>query len=401
MAHGFAVVDLETTGLFPAKHDRIVEIGVVLVSSDGVIESRHETLVNPNRDMGPQHIHGISAAAASRAPLFEQIAPRVAELLDDRVPVAHNASFDSRFLGFQMSAAGLPVAEPDRWLCTMRLSESVTGFRRLSECCSAVGVELTSAHSAAGDALATAQLLNEYMRTVSDRPYWDAWLASAARFGPFAIDETVQWVARADVFTPDLSFVDRIVGSLTSKRLGTHLNVDYLALLDRVLLDGVVSVAEAAALEDLASGLDLTPEDVLLAHRAYFDGLVSAAWDDHILTAAELEEIRSVGELLAIDREVVASALQSAPPAPAPVMSTAFRLSPGDIVVLTGEMSKPREVWAEALTRLGLVVKNNVVKKTKLLVAADPDSMSGKAKTARDYGVTIVNESGLQRLLDS
>ncbi|MFF2051136.1 exonuclease domain-containing protein [Leifsonia sp. NPDC058194] len=400
MGKGFAVVDLETTGLFPTKHDRIVEIGIVLVSPEGEIETRHETLVNPNRDMGPQHIHGITAAAAARAPLFEQIAPSVADLLDDRVPVAHNASFDSRFLGFQMAQAGLRVAEPERWLCTMRMSEGVSGYRRLAECCTAVGVELTAAHSAGGDALATAQLLSLYMRTVSNRPYWDSWLASAGHYGPFAVDPSVRWTARTEAFEQDHTFVDRLVGSLTATRLGAQLNVDYLALLDRVLLDRVVSVSEASALEALAQGLGLTPEDVQLAHRAYFDGLVATAWEDHVLTDAESAEIRSIGDVLSIDEDVVVSSLAEAPAVPAPPMTTGFRLEPGDIVVLTGEMSKPREAWAEVLTRLGLIVKNNVVKKTKLLVAADPDSLSGKAKTARDYGITIVNEAGLERLLD-
>ncbi|KQR51317.1 hypothetical protein ASF88_19330 [Leifsonia sp. Leaf336] len=396
MGKGFAVVDLETTGLFPTKHDRIVEIGIVLVSPEGEIETRHETLVNPNRDMGPQHIHGITAAAAARAPLFEQIAPNVADLLDDRVPVAHNASFDSRFLGFQMAQAGLRVAEPERWLCTMRMSEGVSGYRRLAECCTAVGVQLASAHSAGGDALATAQLLSLYMRTVSNRPYWDSWLASAAHYGPFAVDPTVRWTARTEAFEQDHSFVDRLVGSLTATRLGAQLNVDYLALLDRV-----VSVSEASALEALAQGLGLTPEDVRLAHRAYFDGLVATAWEDHVLTDAEAAEIRSVSELLSIDEDVVASSLAAAPSTPAPLLTSGFRLEPGDIVVLTGEMSKPREAWSEVLTRLGLIVKSNVVKKTKLLVAADPDSLSGKAKTARECGVTIVNEAGLEKLLDA
>lgn len=62
-------------------------------------------------------------------------------------------------------------------------------------------------------------------------------------------------------------------------------------------------------------------------------------------------------------------------------------------------MDQPREVWQQVLISRGFVVKNNVVKKTKLLVAADPGSMSGKARQARDYGVTIVNETGLQNLL--
>lgn len=399
MSKGFAVVDLETTGLFPTKHDRIVEVGVVLVSPDGVIESRHETLVNPDRDMGPQHIHGISAAAAARAPRFEQIAPRIAELLDERVPVAHNASFDARFLGHQMGLVGIPVAEPDRWLCTMRLSQSVSGFRRLAECCTAVGVKLEDAHSAGADAYATAELLNVYLRTVPDREYWEAWLASAQRHGPFAVDDAVAWVARLEAFQQNLSFVEGLIGSLTSERLGAQLNVDYLALLDRVLLDRVVSVSEAATLAELAIDLNLTADDVRLAHRGYFDGLVTVAWEDHVLTEDEASEIRNVGHLLGIEPEAVHAALTSPPAVGSPSITTGFHLNPGEIIVLTGDMNRPRDSWVQELTDRGFVVKNNVVKKTKLLVAADPDSMSGKAKTARAYGVTIVDEAGLAKLL--
>jgi DNA polymerase-3 subunit epsilon len=56
-------------------------------------------------------------------------------------------------------------------------------------------------------------------------------------------------------------------------------------------------------------------------------------------------------------------------------------------------------VWESLLAGLGFDVRPNVVKKTKVLVAADPDSLSGKAKKAREYGIPIVNEAGLERLL--
>jgi len=43
-----------------------------------------------------------------------------------------------------------------------------------------------------------------------------------------------------------------------------------------------------------------------------------------------------------------------------------------------------------------------VTKKVKLVVAADPDSLSGKARKATDYGIPIVTEDAfavmLQRL---
>jgi DNA polymerase-3 subunit epsilon len=41
-----------------------------------------------------------------------------------------------------------------------------------------------------------------------------------------------------------------------------------------------------------------------------------------------------------------------------------------------------------------------VTKRTRLLVAADPDTLSGKARKARDYGIPIASEHALPRLLD-
>lgn len=401
MGKGFAVIDLETTGFSPEKHDRIVEIGVVHLSPDGEVEARYETVVNPQRDLGSQHIHGISAAVASRAPVFDLIAPDVATLLDDRVPVAHNVVFDSRFLQYQMAEAGIAIPGRDHWLCTLRLSQSITGFRALSECCSAMGIPLENAHSAGADAYATAQLLSAYIGALADADFWAQWLASAGHVATPAVYERVSWMPRLEAFRPEPSFLERITSTLGTSRIGAHLNVDYLALLDRVMLDDVISASEADALIQLAAELGLSTHDVRVAHRAYFDGLVNAAWSDHVLTAQEIEEIRCAGILLGIDASDVDRALLSedSPALLTMPTSSGFRLAPTDIVVLTGEMTKPREEWEQLLTALGFQVKNNVVKKTKLLVAADPDSMSGKAKQARSYGVPIVNEAGLEKLL--
>ncbi|MFO0261915.1 MAG: exonuclease domain-containing protein, partial [Planctomycetota bacterium] len=56
-----AVIDVETTGLSPWRHYRIVELAVVVVTPDGVVQQEYETLVNPERDMGPTRIHRIAA----------------------------------------------------------------------------------------------------------------------------------------------------------------------------------------------------------------------------------------------------------------------------------------------------------------------------------------------------
>lgn len=48
-------------------------------------------------------------------------------------------------------------------------------------------------------------------------------------------------------------------------------------------------------------------------------------------------------------------------------------------------------MYEELAESRGLSV-GGLTRRTKLLVAADPDSLSGKAKKARDYAVPIVNE---------
>lgn len=59
----------------------MAEIAVVHVEPDGTIGERWETLVNPQRDLGPQRIHGIRAADILEAPVFGDIAHDVVELL--------------------------------------------------------------------------------------------------------------------------------------------------------------------------------------------------------------------------------------------------------------------------------------------------------------------------------
>ncbi|WP_341952671.1 exonuclease domain-containing protein [Salinibacterium sp. TMP30] len=84
---GFAVIDFETTGLFAGGHDRVIEIAVVHVDAEGTVEGRWETLVNPQRDLGPQRIHQIRASDVVDAPTFTQIAAHLIELLAGRVLV--------------------------------------------------------------------------------------------------------------------------------------------------------------------------------------------------------------------------------------------------------------------------------------------------------------------------
>jgi len=70
----YAVIDTETTGLLPTHRHRVIEIAVVLLDARGQVEREWVTLLNPQRDMGPQHIHGILTSDVLAAPKFADIA---------------------------------------------------------------------------------------------------------------------------------------------------------------------------------------------------------------------------------------------------------------------------------------------------------------------------------------
>ncbi|MDY0893173.1 BRCT domain-containing protein, partial [Frigoribacterium sp. CFBP9030] len=148
--------------------------------------------------------------------------------------------------------------------------------------------------------------------------------------------------------------------------------------------------------------IGVTPTRRVELHHEYFDGIVDAAWADGVLTPAEKADIEAVAIMLDIAAEPRRAALE-ARAATAIVAETVpmSRLAPGDLVVLTGEMSEPRDRIEALLLALGVVVKAGITKKTSLLVAADPDSLSGKSQKARQYGIPIVGEAELRALLQS
>ncbi|WP_146240255.1 BRCT domain-containing protein [Curtobacterium sp. MCSS17_008] len=66
------------------------------------------------------------------------------------------------------------------------------------------------------------------------------------------------------------------------------------------------------------------------------------------------------------------------------------------LVVLTGEMRRPRDTIEADLARLGIRTARAVTKKTTLLIAADVSSLSGKARKATQYGIRIASEDALE-----
>jgi DNA polymerase-3 subunit epsilon len=167
----FAVVDVETTGTSSRSGDRITEIAVVPVDA-GVVGDPYITLVNPERPIPPAVVAltRITWEMVRRAPRFADVAAPVVAQLRGRVFVAHNATFDWRFVRTEVERAEGVRLEGDR-LCTVRLARVVLPQlrrRSLDALARYFGVEITERHRAGGDALATAQILCRLLAIADD-----------------------------------------------------------------------------------------------------------------------------------------------------------------------------------------------------------------------------------------
>ena len=403
----YAVVDLETTGLRPSWHDRVVEIAIVHVDGDGYAEREWCSLVNPQRDMGPQVLHGITAAEARRAPTFAQLAGVVVDMLKGRVVVAHNLRFDAQFLHHEYDRLGFSVPIGfDRGLCTMSLADRFlpTAGRSLLDCCHVAGIELDNAHSALHDARAAATLLARYLHAAGRPAPWTQLVKQApTEVWPATPAGGVTPVLRQRPGQPVEHFLSRLVARLP--RLHQPQGDAYLDLLDRALLDRHISAVEADTLIAVAEQLDLGRYEVIALHENYLQALAVAALADGVVTDDEHDDLVAVAALLglgpdhldqAFDAAIHATRDSTSRQAPAP--TGRFSLAPGDTVVFTGQMDEPREVWEDRARAKGLVVADRVTKQTRLLVAADPDSMSGKARQATKYGIPIIHPDAFDQL---
>jgi DNA polymerase III subunit epsilon len=160
---GFAVVDVETTGFIPDE-DRIVEVGVVVLDGKGSEVGSFCTLVDPGRDPGPTHIHGITASMVAGAPTFARIRPYLSGLLSGRVVVGHNVDqFDLAFLRAECRRSGGDGAVPGlvATVDTLQVAQDHLGMRgraALVDCCAHYGLSWDDHHNALGDARVTASL---------------------------------------------------------------------------------------------------------------------------------------------------------------------------------------------------------------------------------------------------
>ncbi|MPY61208.1 DEDDh family exonuclease [Streptomyces spongiae] len=166
---GYAVVDVETTGL--ARDDRIISAAVYRLDARGEVEDHWYTMVNPERDPGPVWIHGLTSDVLEGAPVFQDIAEEFSARLADRVLVAHNAVFDWSMIAREYARAECEAPVRQR-LCTITLSKELglpLPNHKLESLAAHFGVVQQRAHHALDDARVLAEAFRPSLHTAVSR----------------------------------------------------------------------------------------------------------------------------------------------------------------------------------------------------------------------------------------
>jgi len=102
-ANTVIVLDFETTGLSPDQGDRAIEIGAVKIENGEVVD-RFQSLMNPGRRVNSfiEGYTGITNAMLKTAPRCAEVMDEFADFVSEFDLVAHNASFDKRFLDAEL-----------------------------------------------------------------------------------------------------------------------------------------------------------------------------------------------------------------------------------------------------------------------------------------------------------
>lgn len=394
---GFAVLDIETTGLRSAS-DRAIEIAVVRLDAAGEPVSELSTLLNPDYRMGATHIHGLKSEDLEGAPRFAEVLPELVRYLKDAALVGHNVKFDASFLSAELSRAGYALPHAPL-LCTrdmaMRSLPSL-GEYRLSAVCRALGIPMTGEgqeHQALFDARVAAAV---FRRLKEDEPF-ASWIAEDLRRAPRVewpkLEGTARLLPRSEAVANKAAEVPAIslaLSGLAEGASGAPLE-GYFVLLDEMLDDRRVTDEDGQKLAAFASSAGLLRGDLSRAHRSYLTGLARTLLAGDVAGGVGAADLENVARLLGLPQGASAEALAAAKTdVPAPVPSSTRPLRAGMAVCFSGDGTPPKDELEQRARDFGLRVASGVSKKLDAVILDDPFSMTSKAQKARSYGLRIL-----------
>ena len=271
--------------------------------------------------------------------------------------------------------------------------------RELAKACGEHGIEIEHEHRALSDARATAQLFAK----------------TALRSELHVLNARVDACEKKSHRTVRReAFPDREMGMARQESIARWTigidhrrypldEVGYIDLLDRALDDLWISAEEMVELGTLAQLAGIMPARLPKLHELYVSDLYLAAIRDGVITDEEFRQLDAVTQALGFNLADLYPDFEQYRPAAIQVAD----LAPATRVAFTGTAIHPhtgqkldRADLAAMCDTAGLKPQDGLTKRgTDLLVASDPNSQSGKAKKARQWGIPVISvEEFVQRL---
>ena len=108
-----ASIDLETAGPtgkagFDPKNGHIIEVGIIVITPSGKEISRYSQLIRPDQKFldlhgtGAEDVHHISVGELNGKPDWNQVQSRIAKILEGKVLLAHNKSYEEKWLNSKL-----------------------------------------------------------------------------------------------------------------------------------------------------------------------------------------------------------------------------------------------------------------------------------------------------------
>jgi len=123
-ANTVVVLDFETTGLSPNEGDRAIEVGAVKLV-DGKVVDRFQQLMNPHQRIPYfiEELTGITNKMVKKADDCGQVMKEFADFIQGFNLVAHNASFDGKFLDAELDR--INITQKRAFACSMLISRRI------------------------------------------------------------------------------------------------------------------------------------------------------------------------------------------------------------------------------------------------------------------------------------
>lgn len=118
------VIDFETTGLSPGYGDRTIEVGAVLITDNQIVD-RFQSLMNPDMRVSGfiEEYTGITNRMLAKAPAIADVMLALKKFIAHHHLVAHNASFDARFLDAEFQR--INHRRSNQFCCSLLLSRRI------------------------------------------------------------------------------------------------------------------------------------------------------------------------------------------------------------------------------------------------------------------------------------